>query len=300
MNVVILYSQINLISAKTAAKEIEKQSIKVEIIETDTVWDKKIHKNPLHILEETTHLVYIYSHSSEDLSSFAFFAGLAIGRGIRLIILETDSQIFVPENCLHLAVVLSPSNFEEFLNTEKLRFQEENKRARARKKLLDQGIPCFDDSFIQVVSLLDVDATLLFLEAGFLPNLKDSNGTPVLSLATRSNGPEIVEILLEAGADINVQSLDRGYSALMDAAQKGDLVIGKILLSYGALPNLKSKDGQTALTISAGRGDVEFSKLLVSYNADPSIKDNLGMSALSYATLFKNDKLLELFTGSST
>jgi ankyrin repeat protein len=101
--------------------------------------------------------------------------------------------------------------------------------------------------------------------------------------------------LIAAGADVDRQSDDRGYSPLMDAAQKGDPVMLSLLLSAGAKPDLRSKDGQTALIICAGRGDVAMSKLLIEAGADPEIKDHLGMSAARYASLFGNADLTALF-----
>lgn len=299
MKVTILHSVSNKDIAYNAGKIIKDNSCTVFYADSDLVWNKDYTKNPLTIFDSITHFLYIHSHLSQDIETFAFFAGLAIGRGIRIIILEIDSKFSIPLNSLHLCTVLNLSTFEEYLKTEKQRFIEEDKKNFARKTLNERGIPCFDDNFIHLTLLGDIESVKLFIDAGFDTAIIDSAGTPLLSLSVRAQFPEVVSILLSAGADVNKQSLDRGYSPLMDSAQKGDVAIATILLEHGALTNLKSKDGQTALIICAGRGDVEFSRLLMYYGADPAIKDNLGMTALAYAKLFKNESLILLFNNGS-
>jgi len=295
VKVAVLHSDANSAIARNAGQIIIDNSCSVFYTDTGTVWDKNLIKNPLSILDGITHLLYVHSSVSHDFVTFAFYAGLALGRGVRVLILETDGDISIPSNCMHLGVLLNLSTFEENLIAERSRFLLEDTRNFARKTLLEKGISCFDDNFIRLVQMGDVEAVLLFLDAGFSHSITDAAGTPVLSLAVRAQVPEVVNILVAAGADVNRQSQDRGYSPLMDAAQKGDVVIAEILLKHGAHPDMKSRDGQTALIICAGRGDVEFSRLLVRYGADPEIKDSLGMSALAYAKLFRNEKLMELF-----
>lgn len=53
--------------------------------------------------------------------------------------------------------------------------------------------------------------------------------------------------LVEAGAQVNAQSIDTGYTPLIWAAQHGNIEAVRILLHYGAKPELRDKWGQTAL-----------------------------------------------------
>ena len=99
--------------------------------------------------------------------------------------------------------------------------------------------------------------------------------------------------MLEYGAEVNLYSEDRSYSALMEAAQLGDLKTAQLLFSKNANTNIQSKDGQTALILAVGRQDVPMVKLLIEHNADWNIADRLGMSALGYAKLFNNKEILE-------
>ena len=118
---------------------------------------------------------------------------------------------------------------------------------------------------------------------------------PLLCLAARGKHRAVAEILLQRGAQVDLQSEDRGYSPLMDAAQAGSADLVRLFLERGALPDKSGKDGQTALVVSVGRNDVEVARLLVSGGADPDLSDKLGLSARKYAALFKNSAMLSLF-----
>ncbi|MDZ7581156.1 MAG: ankyrin repeat domain-containing protein [Deltaproteobacteria bacterium] len=59
----------------------------------------------------------------------------------------------------------------------------------------------------------------------------------------------IVQMLIEKGADPNIQDFD-GWTALMKAAYKGNIEIVQILINNGADLNLKNIGGHTALYIA--------------------------------------------------
>lgn len=298
MKIAIFHNDKNRDTALAIGKIITGHSVTVVYHDTDTIWNKSLVKNPLNLMERVSHMLFVYSQDVKDISALVFFAGYCLGKGIRVLILETDAQISLPENCRHLGIFLTPSSFEEFFVTEKIRFHETDRKERARAELLERGISCYEENFLLIISSGDSEAVSLFLAAGFDPNLSDSRGVSALSIAVRSQVSEIAHLLLKAGADVNRLSGDRGYSPLMDAVQKGDAMMAEMLLHNGANPDLKSKDGQTALIISVGRGDAVMAEMLIKNGANPVIADNLGMSAVGYANLFKNEKLMALFNTS--
>ena len=285
-------------TALVIGKIITGHSVDVEYYDVDRVWNENFCKNPLALLDKISHMIFIYSSENKDLSSFVFLSGYCLGKGIRVIVLEKDARLSLPDNCRHLGVILQPEAFENFFKTEKSRFFDEDKRNRAKADLLAKGISCYEDNFFVIVSSGDAVAVRLFLDAGFSASTVDQKGIPLLSHAVRSQFPEIVEMLLDAGADINWVSGDRGYSPLMDAVQKGDVAMVELLLRKGADTELKSKDGQTALILCAGRGDVPMAKILIANGSNPTVSDHLGMNAIKYANLFKNEKMIELFNTS--
>ena len=90
-----------------------------------------------------------------------------------------------------------------------------------------------------------------------------------------------VEVLLDAGADINTQD-EVGRSALMEAciAFKRDTIA--LLLNRNANVNLFDNNGCTALMRAAYGGYASLVEKLLSYGADKDMQDKQGNTALDY------------------
>ena len=89
------------------------------------------------------------------------------------------------------------------------------------------------------------------LEMGVGADISDRGGhSPLYALANQwagETGPQIVALLVGAGANVNRQSGVTGATALHMAARRGNVAIAKALLDHGALPNLPDKKGVTPL-----------------------------------------------------
>jgi ankyrin repeat protein len=73
---------------------------------------------------------------------------------------------------------------------------------------------------------------------------------------------EVVELLLQRGADVNAKT-QSGWTALMSAALSGQTEITKILLDAGADPNAKDVvKNETAADIAKEKGHAELVTLL--------------------------------------
>ena len=225
--------------------------------------------------------------------AFIFFLGLGIGRNLPILTLGQGSTLPLPENCKQFIIPLALDIFEDYFIKEQQNFLTIERKQRAREQLLNSGFPCCESNFAASVEEGKYEIVRLFLEAGYNASQRDTRGTPVLSLAIRNSHYEIASLLLDYGAEINLCAEDRSYSALMEAAQIGDLKTSELLLSKNADTNIQSKDGQTALILAVGRKDVPMVKLLIEHHADWNIADRLGMSALGYAKLFHNKDILE-------
>lgn len=296
MTIALFYTEKNSEIARSLGAIMEKHEFPVHYYNTS----KNINSDkntPMHIVlpSDISHVLFIYSTDEASQRYYYFYSGFCLGKGLRFLLLDTENIKEKNDPFIHLGTMLTADTFEEFIVSEKIRFGQEEKIRHAKERLLEQGISCFPESFITVILAGDEASARMFLEAGFSPSLRDVRGVSVLSLAVRSQYPEMVRLLLKAGANVNDMASDRGYSPLMDAAQKGDEVMCRLLLESGANVNLASKDGQTALILCTGRGDERISTLLFEHGADPQVKDALGMSAQRYAALFKNEKLMELF-----
>ncbi len=300
MKIIVFYTKKKGEQAAFLRETIKRHACGVECFPVEDTWEGKDGMSPHHLFKDASHALFVHHGDPFQDQALLFYSGYCIGRGIRILILSSDEGMILPKRDGYIGTVLSADTFEDFLQSETVRYSTEEKQSRARATLIERGISCFAENFVTTVLSGDEDNAALFLKAGFSPSITDVHGNPLLSLATRAQLPEMVRFLVAAGADVNTQSQDRGYTPLMDAVQKGDILICKMLLESGANPDIRSKDGQTALVIATGRGDLDIATLLISVGSNPGIADNLGLSAVGYARLFKNEALMELFNTVST
>jgi hypothetical protein len=243
-----------------------------------------------------THVVILSTFPS---SMFAFLAGFAYGSALPGVVFGDAAISLIPAGFASCFKVLEHKKaLIQYLEKE---WQDGKKReaakevGKARDILLQMGISVTKESMIHCVSSGQHKELSLFLAAGFSPDTQDKEHVPLLHLAARAGHQEILQTLMEAGAQVNLLSGDRGSSALLDAVMGRRRDMAEILLETGADVNLKTKDGQSALIIAVGAGDEACAGLLLKAGADPDDTDALGASARKYATLFHNEAILNLF-----
>ncbi len=126
------------------------------------------------------------------------------------------------------------------------------------------------------------DIVQLLLSAGADPNIEHSRSIP-LCVAVRNGDPDSMKLLLEAGADVNHEDT-WGRSPLMSALSRGNAQCVKGLLEAGADVNFACKWQHTPLLEAARHGDPECVKLLLEAGADVNHADSHGNTALKAAT----------------
>jgi len=119
-------------------------------------------------------------------------------------------------------------------------------------------------------------------------DIVDSIGYTALLYAARDGLFDLVKMLIDAGADINIENWSgyassSGSTALINAARGGHLDIVRVLIKAGANIDFMGRDGDTALMIAARAGNIEVAKALLDAGADVNIADRYGNTALSYA-----------------
>ncbi|KAN0114464.1 Ankyrin repeat-containing domain protein [Hyaloscypha variabilis] len=90
-----------------------------------------------------------------------------------------------------------------------------------------------------------VECVSVLLEKGANPNYRSEgpSGEPALIIAVRYNFPDIVDLLVKFGADLDLTAKDGEVTALSVAVSSGLQGIERKLLGYGADPKTRSKSG---------------------------------------------------------
>ncbi|MBP1627849.1 MAG: Ankyrin [Holophagaceae bacterium] len=125
--------------------------------------------------------------------------------------------------------------------------------------------------------------------------------TPLI-LASKRGFTELVDLLLDRGADVNARDridgspLERGGTALIWAASGDHLETLQALFNHSKKPdvNLRNKDGASALWKACENESLEAVKLLLAKGAKPNLTDYTGRSVLTTTFLHKKFEILDL------
>lgn len=123
------------------------------------------------------------------------------------------------------------------------------------------------------------------LAQGGNPDFKGKGGFTPLVIAARNGHLDIVQYLMEKGAQIDKRDNSRKKSALLAAAFKSQDQVAAYLLDHGADINAQAINGFTPLHDAAWVGDYPLVKMLVERGARTDIKNNDGQTALQCAEI---------------
>jgi len=115
----------------------------------------------------------------------------------------------------------------------------------------------------------------------------DYNSARQRVLRAAADSAASLQTVLAGGVNVNVTDND-GETALMEAADNGNLHAVKNLIAAGANVNARDEDGETALMVAADEGNLAIIKVLIAAGADVNARDNEGETALYKATDERN------------
>jgi ankyrin repeat protein len=138
------------------------------------------------------------------------------------------------------------------------------------------------------------------LDNGLHANEIEIDDIAALQVAARYGRVDCVRLLIEHGVDINMQNVEDGTTALMEAcsarpATSGHMECVHVLLENGADPNVQDyyEDG-TALTRNAYSGCLEYVCILISYGANIALRNKYEGTALTIAAMRGHDEFVRL------
>nr|WDP79879.1 transient receptor potential cation channel subfamily A member 3 [Apostichopus japonicus] len=139
-----------------------------------------------------------------------------------------------------------------------------------------------------------LDIVQLLLDNGADVDIATKNeGSTSLHVCSKFNHIEVARALILHGCNVDAIGTN-GDTALHIACTHGYLEIAKLLLDSGASVNLTNEDQQTALHRSSIHGSVEMMRLLISRGADILSKDCNRNTPLIFACLSGHLKLADI------
>ena len=106
------------------------------------------------------------------------------------------------------------------------------------------------------------------LKAGAKPNAASGVGETALMVAAHSGSARVVTALLDAGADLKATEASAGQTALMRAVAENHADVVGLLLDRGADVSARSKNRFTALLFAAQQGNIEIAQRLLKAGAN--------------------------------
>lgn len=116
----------------------------------------------------------------------------------------------------------------------------------------------------------DIETVQKLLREGISPNSYDEV-TPLLSVASHCGVAAVVRILLEAGADPNLEN-GENFTPLMFAAQGGHLAVVQNLISAGANIHAVNDHGEDALSMAAWGGQIEMVEYMLLLTSEKDLQ----------------------------
>ena len=166
------------------------------------------------------------------------------------------------------------------------------------EKLLDEGADI--DMTLQRTALHaaaangNLEIVELLIERGADVNLKDIHGRVPMFVALAEHQPEVAARLAEADTNPNVRTVD-GSTLLVAAVRAEEVQLVQWALDHGTDVNAirPEKNNATALILAARKGNAEIVSLLLAAGADPDVANHEGETALDIAKGKKVKELLQ-------
>jgi hypothetical protein len=123
-------------------------------------------------------------------------------------------------------------------------------------------------------------------------------GKRPLAIAVEIGRPDLLKVLLAAGADPNLRTSDN-WTMLMFAAFDGNVPIMRALVESGVSIDGRGSDGTTALHWAANRGNLQAVKFLIEAGANRALLTDDEATASEYALAGNHREIAELLSADS-
>jgi len=150
------------------------------------------------------------------------------------------------------------------------------------------------DDLLEAVDADDMSRIQNLLNEGLDVNGMNEQGWSALMIAASKGRMDILRLLIENGAALDLKNHQGGQTALIFAAHWGHVEVVRYLIAKGANLNMQMDDGWTALIDSISRGNLEVAKILIDSGANINVKSNTGWTALMAAAHENQREIVDL------
>lgn len=159
--------------------------------------------------------------------------------------------------------------------------------------------PAADLRVVQAAMRGDLAAVRTLVKQKADVNAAQGDGMTALHWAAFKDDLEMVQILVQAGADIKATTRIGAQTPLFVACTTGNAAIIESLLKAGADANsINTADGQTALMRAAASGDAEAVKMLLAHGARVNAKEKAhGQTAVMFAAAENRGAVIKVLAG---
>lgn len=125
--------------------------------------------------------------------------------------------------------------------------------------------------------------------------VQDRGGSTAFHWAMDSKNTEMVDWMIDDGANMEATDYNGWTPLLRVAAVGGSPEVTRLLLRRGASVSCKDKDGKTPLMIAVINGHTSMVEQLLKKGADASVKNEYGKSAYEMAVSMDRRRLVAVF-----
>lgn len=159
--------------------------------------------------------------------------------------------------------------------------------------MLDISQKDLEEVFITNIEKNNIDKVKKYLSSGInvdailhsRQTIWDTNYFSILALASFAGSAQIVDFLIEKGANVNQMDCLKYRTALHWAVASDNDEIVRVLLNAGANVNISDRDSVTPLMLASNLGNSSIVHQLIASGSNVNHVDRIGTTALHYACM---------------